>query len=94
MYSNLIKRISDKRFVCMHDLNDDNVDLIAYNVNMINRYNGNADLNVSTVDYNENFEYLLKKGWQEDMGLYDSLIHEYNLKNPSQLLKKWFSAAK
>ena len=78
----------------MRDLNDDNVDLIAYNVNMINRYNGNADLNVSTEDYNENFEYLLKKWWQEDMRLYDSLIHEYNIKNPSQLLKRWFSAAK
>lgn len=94
MHSNLIKRISDKKFICMRDLNDEMVELIAHNVNMINLSNGNADLNVCTVDYNDNLEYLLKSYWQEDIGLYESIIIDYNTKNPSQPLKRWVSVKK
>jgi hypothetical protein len=64
--------------------------LISGNINAINQKNGNADININTIDFGFSTKDLENQGWTIDDGLYDKLIIQYNSKaNGKALLTRW-----
>lgn len=86
MINILLQEHNNKLFQRMLTLREETELLICENINKLNTTG--HQLSISTIDINDSFEELEKKGYTHDNALYDRLIIEYNQQN-KDLLTRW-----
>lgn len=73
----------------MRDLRPAVINRIQSNVCILQRAGVNVRVCSTSDDPSENESFIRSNGYQEEQGLYDKLIMEYNNTNPDNILHSW-----